>query len=159
MIFGPKPKDWSIKMNKKEKRLALSTAIVSAAGSGSSIVVEDFGDKFEKPKTREFIEAMKRWGLDPKVKSMFFMMELEENLEKSGRNIGTLKMLTPRSFNLYDVLDAERLVFTPATIEYLNQRYGVDNEDEDDDEEEYEEEEEGDDGDVVEDETPEASES
>lgn len=146
-------------MNKKEKRLALSTAIASAASAGSSIVVEEFGDKFTQPKTKEFIAAMSRWGLDPKVKSMFFMMELGENLEKSGRNIRTLKLLTPRTLNLYRVLDAERLVFTPATVDYLNERYGVDNaEDEDDDEDEYDEEEEDgeDDG---EDSTPEAAES
>lgn len=144
-------------MNKKEKRLALSTAIASAASAGSSIVVEEFGDKFTQPKTKEFIAAMSRWGLDPKVKSMFFMMELGENLEKSGRNIRTLKLLTPRTLNLYRVLDAERLVFTPATVDYLNERYGVNNA-EDEDEDEYEEEEEDgeDDG---EDSTPEAAES
>lgn len=144
-------------MNKKEKRLALSTAIASAASAGSSIVVEEFGDKFTQPKTKEFIAAMSRWGLDPKVKSMFFMMELGENLEKSGRNIRTLKLLTPRTLNLYRVLDAERLVFTPATVDYLNERYGVNNA-EDEDEDEYDEEEEDgeDDG---EDSTPEAAES
>lgn len=144
-------------MNKKEKRLALSTAIASAASAGSSIVVEEFGEKFTQPKTKEFIAAMSRWGLDPKVKSMFFMMELGENLEKSGRNIRTLKLLTPRTLNLYRVLDAERLVFTPATVDYLNERYGVNNA-EDEDEDEYDEEEEDgeDDG---EDSTPEAAES
>lgn len=142
-------------MNKKEKRLALSTAIASAASAGSSIVVEEFGEKFTQPKTKEFIAAMSRWGLDPKVKSMFFMMELGENLEKSGRNIRTLKLLTPRTLNLYRVLDAERLVFTPATVDYLNERYGVNNaEDEDEDDEEEEDGE--DDG---EDSTPEAAES
>lgn len=137
--------------------MALSTAIASAASAGSSIVVEEFGDKFTQPKTKEFIAAMSRWGLDPKVKSMFFMMELGENLEKSGRNIGTLKLSTPRTLNLYRVLDAERLVFTPATVDYLNERYGVNNA-EDEDEDEYEEEEEDgeDDG---EDSTPEAAES
>lgn len=137
--------------------MALSTAIASAASAGSSIVVEEFGDKFTQPKTKEFIAAMSRWGLDPKVKSMFFMMELGENLEKSGRNIRTLKLLTPRTLNLYRVLDAERLVFTPATVDYLNERYGVNNA-EDEDEDEYDEEEEDgeDDG---EDSTPEAAES
>jgi len=132
-------------MNKKEKRLALSTAIASAANAGSSIVVEEFGDKFTQPKTKDFIAAMNRWGLDPKVKSMFFMMELGENLEKSGRNIGTLQLLTPRTLNLYHVLDAEKLVFTPATVDYLNERYGLDNDEDDyDDEDEYDEEEEED---------------
>lgn len=128
-------------MNRKEKRLALSTAIASAAKS--SIVVEEFGDKFPAPKTKEFIAAMQRWGLDPKEKSMFFMIDLEENVEKSGRNIGTLKMLTPRSLNLYDVLDSEKLIFTPAAVDYLNQMYGVDYDEDEDDGVDDEDEEEG----------------
>lgn len=160
-MFGPKPKDWSIKMNKKEKRLALSTAI--ASGVENAVVVEEFGEEFEaRPKTKEFIEAMRRWGVDPKEKSMFLMMEVDENVEKSGRNIGTLKFLTPRSLNLFDVLSADKLVFTTSAVEYLNQIYGVDSVDEDDDEDEDEEEggevEDGVDGGGEEDSTPEAAE-
>lgn len=144
MIFGPKPKDWSVKINKKEKRLAISTAINSAVEN--AIVVEDFGDKFEKPKTKEFIDMMRRLGLDPKEKAMFLMTEVSENVILSSRNIGTLKMLTPRTLNLFDILDSEKLVFTEGAVEFLNERYGLDsNEEEDDDdvEEEVEEEAEG----------------
>lgn len=136
-MFGPKPRDWSIKINRKEKRLAISTAVASAAVN--TIVVEDFGDKFEKPKTKEFIAALKRWGIDPKQKSMFLMMELSENVVLSSRNIGTLKMLTPRTLNLFDVLNADKLVLTQAAVDYLNGRYGVDFEGETEDEDgEYE---------------------
>lgn len=146
MIFGPKPKDWSVKINKKEKRLAISTAINSAVEN--AIVVEDFGDKFEKPKTKEFIDMMRRLGLDPKEKAMFLMTEVSENVILSSRNIGTLKMLTPRTLNLFDILDSEKLVFTEGAVEFLNERYGLDSneeeeEDDDDVEEEVEEEEEG----------------
>ncbi|GMN23830.1 hypothetical protein TIFTF001_000282 [Ficus carica] len=129
VVFGPKPRDWSIKINRKEKRLAISTAVASAAVN--TIVVEDFGDKFEKPKTKEFIAALKRWGIDPKEKSTFLMLELAENVVLSSRNIGTLKMLTPRTLNLFDILNADKLVLTPAAVEYLNERYGVDFEDDD----------------------------
>ncbi|KAK8514459.1 hypothetical protein V6N13_063352 [Hibiscus sabdariffa] len=140
VIFGPKPKDWSIKINKKEKRLAISTALSSAAES--TIVVEDFGDKFEKPKTKEFIEALKRWGLDPKQKSIFLMMDVPENVDKSRRNIGTLTMLTPRTLNLFDILNCDNLVLTPDMVDYLNGRYGEEYEGETENEEEEEEEEE-----------------
>ncbi|GLT31060.1 hypothetical protein SLA2020_058260 [Shorea laevis] len=136
VIFGPKPKDWSIKINKKEKRLAISTALSSALES--TIVVEDFGENFEKPKTKEFIAAMKRWGLDPMEKSMFFMMEVPQNVMLSSRNIGTLSMLTPRTLNLFDILNSDKLVLTPAAVDYLNGRYGVDYEDSEEDEEEEE---------------------
>ncbi|CAH9138644.1 unnamed protein product [Cuscuta epithymum] len=125
VIFGPKPKDWSIKINKKEKRLAISTALSSAAKN--SIVVEEFNDKFQTPKTKEFIAMMKRLGLDPKEKSMFLMTEMSDNVMLSSRNLGKLKMLTPRTMNLFDILDSEKLVFTKSAVEFLNQRYGNDN--------------------------------
>lgn len=85
---------------------------------------------------------MKRWGLDPKEKAMFLMTEVPENVRLSSRNIGTLKMHTPRTLNLYDILDADKLVLTQGAVDYLNQRYGGDYEgsdDEDEEEEEYEE--------------------
>jgi large subunit ribosomal protein L4 len=144
VVFGPKPRDWSIKINRKEKRLAISTAIASAVIN--TIVVEEFGDKFEgKPRTKEFIAAMKRWGIDPKEKSLFLMGEDEvsDNVRLSSRNIGTLKMLTPRTLNLFDILNSDKLVLTTAAVDFLNQRYGANNnayEDEEEEEEEYEEE-------------------
>lgn len=138
-MFGPKPKDWSVKINKKEKRLAISTALSSA--TENAIVVEEFNDKFEKPKTKEFIDLMRRWGLDPKEKSLFLMTEVSDNVILSSRNISTLKMLTPRTLNLFDILDSEKLVFTKSAVEFLNERYG--NDDNDWEEEDEEEEEDG----------------
>lgn len=135
-MFGPKPRDWSIKINRKEKRLAISTAIASAAVN--TIVVEEFGDKFEKPKTKEFIAALKRWGIDPKEKSTFLLTEVPDNVRLSSRNIGTLKMLTPRTLNLFDILNADKVVLTKDTVDYLNGRYGVDYEGSEDEEEEFE---------------------
>ncbi|XP_055823224.1 50S ribosomal protein L4, chloroplastic [Solanum dulcamara] len=139
VVFGPKPKDWSVKINKKEKRLAISTALSSA--TENAIVVEEFNDKFEKPKTKEFIDLMRRWGLDPKEKSLFLMTEVSDNVILSSRNISTLKMLTPRTLNLFDILDSEKLVFTKSAVEFLNERYG--NDDNDWEEEDEEEEEDG----------------
>ncbi|KAM1341664.1 hypothetical protein ACFX2F_006085 [Malus domestica] len=144
VVFGPKPRDWSIKINRKEKRLAISTAVASAAEN--TIVVEDFSDEFEKlekPKTTEFIAAMKRWGLDPKEKTTFLVTEVANNVRLSSRNIGTLKMLTPRTLNLFDILNADKLIMTPEIVDYLNARYGVDYDGETEDEEEEEEEEGG----------------
>lgn len=144
MIFGPKPRDWSIKINRKEKRLAISTALSSAAVN--TIVVEDFVDKFEKPKTKDFLAAMKRWGLDPAKKAMFLMTELSDNVRLSSRNIGTLKILTPRTLNLFDILNADALVLTPAAVDYLNERYGIDYNGSSEDEDEYEGEVDGEEG-------------
>ncbi|KAJ4970395.1 hypothetical protein NE237_003494 [Protea cynaroides] len=140
VIFGPKPKDWSIKINRKEKRLAISTALSSAAVN--MIVVEDFSDKFEKPKTKEFIAAMKRWGVDPKEKSMFLLTEVPDNVKLSSRNIGTLRLLTPRTLNLFDILNSDKLVLTRPAIDYLNSMYGIDYEGGETEDEAVEEEEE-----------------
>lgn len=134
VVFGPKPRDWSIKINKKEKRLAMSTALSSA--TESMICVEEFGEKFEKPRTKDFIAAMKRWGLDPKEKVMFLMMEVNDNVGLSSRNIGTLRMLTPRTLNLFDILNSDKLVLTPDAVDFLNGRYGVDFERQSEDDEE-----------------------
>lgn len=136
VIFGPKPKDWSVKINKKEKKLAISTALCSAAEN--TIVVEDFDDKFEKPKTKEFLAMMKRLGLDPKRKAMFLMTEVSDNVRLSSRNVGTLKLLTPRTLNLFDILDAETLVLTKGALDFLNERYGFDEEEDEEDEGEFE---------------------
>ncbi|KAJ0817206.1 putative ribosomal protein L4/L1e [Helianthus annuus] len=73
---------------------------------------------------------------------MFFMTEdeVEDNVVLSSRNIGTLRMLTPRTLNLFDILNADKLVFTKGGLEYLNEAYGADDgEDEEDFEEETEE--------------------
>lgn len=134
VIFGPKPRDWSIKINRKEKRLAISTALSSAASAADAFVIEDFEQQFEDgPKTRDFVAAMKRWGLDPSEKALLLTTELPRNVWLSGRNIGTLKMLTPRTLNLFDILDSRKLVFTRSAVDYLNERYGQDDLSDDED--------------------------
>lgn len=135
VIFGPKPRDWSIKINRKEKRLALSTAIASASTTEDALVVEDFDGEFAQgPRTKDFVEAMRRWGLDPNEKAMFLMTEVSDNVRLSCRNIGTVKLLTPRTLNLFDILDSGKLVFTRSAVDYLNSRYGNDEDDDDDEE-------------------------
>ncbi|KAF2616283.1 hypothetical protein F2Q70_00010490 [Brassica cretica] len=64
-------------------------------------------------------------GLDPKEKTIFLMVDVEENMAKSSRNIGILRKLTQRSLNLFDVLNSNKLVLTLAAVEFLNARYGV----------------------------------
>jgi large subunit ribosomal protein L4 len=123
VIFGPKPKDWSIKINKKEKRLAISTALQSAAVN--TIVVEDLDEKFTSPKTKEFIATLKRWGIQPNQHTLLFATNVSEPLLLSSRNIGTFKLLTPRSLNLYDVLRADKIILTKSAVEYLDATYGA----------------------------------
>lgn len=123
VVFGPKPKDWSIKINKKEKQLAISTALQSA--SANTVVVEDFEEKFTAPKTKEFIAALMRWGVKPGENSLLFSMNPSDSLVLSSRNVSTCKLMTPRSLNLYDVLRADKLILTKSAVEYLEQQYGA----------------------------------
>ncbi|KAK4759125.1 hypothetical protein SAY87_020426 [Trapa incisa] len=79
---------------------AISTALSRAIESVT--VAEDFVDKFPVPKTSEFTEAMMRWGIDRKEKSMYLMPEIANTVKLSSRNIGTLRMLTPMNLKDYE---------------------------------------------------------
>eukprot|EP00475_Leptophrys_vorax_P010894 TRINITY_DN17455_c0_g1_i1.p1 TRINITY_DN17455_c0_g1~~TRINITY_DN17455_c0_g1_i1.p1 ORF type:complete len:291 (-),score=19.90 TRINITY_DN17455_c0_g1_i1:19-891(-) len=128
VVFGPKPKDWTIKINKKEKLLAVGTALQSAAtaGGGSSfIVIEDLENAVAAPKTKDFVAALRRWGVDyKKDHALLLTTEASENLLLSTRNIENLKVVTPGSLNIYDVLRADKLLVTESGVAYLNQRFG-----------------------------------
>ena len=92
MVFGPKPCDWTIKMNKKERRLAVGTALQSAAVNMT--VVEDIGDEeLPLPKTRDFVAALDRWGVDYKRdNTLFVTADLTRNVDLASRNIQKLKV-------------------------------------------------------------------
>lgn len=140
VVFGPKPKDWTIKMNRKEKLLAVGTALQNAAaanGGSSFIVIEDLKEKVAGPKTKDFVEALRRWGVDyKKDHALLLTTEASENLLLSTRNIENLKVVTPNSLNIYDVLRADKLLVTESGVDYLNQRFGEVQLGEEDEEEE-----------------------
>lgn len=138
VVFGPKPKDWSIKINRKEKQLAISTALQSAAVH-MKVIEDDFGDKFPAPRTRDFVAALRRWGVDERKEyALLFAVEIGENALKSARNIERLKVITPRTLNLYDVLRADKVLVTREGVNYLNEMYGEEEWVADDDEDEEE---------------------
>lgn len=132
VVFGPKPCDWSIKMNKKERRLAVGTALQSSAVSMT--IIEDVNDSsFPIPKTRDFVAALERWGVDYKKDSaLFITADLTPNVDLSSRNIQKLKVATPMSVNIYDVLRADKVVVTLSALALLNRRFGGAFEGEDD---------------------------
>ncbi|GBG73811.1 hypothetical protein CBR_g17149 [Chara braunii] len=145
VIFGPKPRDWSVKINRKEKQLGISTAIQSAAPN--ALVVEDFDEQFadQRPKTKNFIAFLNRLGIASGDHALVMTTTMNENVYKSSRNLKNLKLITPRTLTVYDILRADKVVFTKSAVEYLNNRYGEENfgklsETEDEGEEEGEEE-------------------
>jgi large subunit ribosomal protein L4 len=121
VIFGPKPRDYNVKMNRKERRLALRTAL---ANRGEDLlVVEPFGDQLPQPKTKELAQAMTRWGIEPGVKVLMILDELPETVFLSARNMPNVKIIRANSLNIYDILAADKVVTTPNAIEQIQEVY------------------------------------
>lgn len=122
VIFGPKPRDFSSKMNRKERRLALRTALTSRIDS--LVVVEDFADKLPRPKTKELVQAMTRWGVGPEDKVLLILSERDETVYLSARNIGNVKLISATNLNIYDMLAADKIVTTAAALTKVQEVYG-----------------------------------
>lgn len=122
VIFGPKPRDYSIKMNKKERRLALRTAFQSRVED--LIVVEEFADQFSRPKTKDLVAALTRWGIEANAKVLLVLSEKQENVYLSGRNIEKMRICLADSINVYDVLLADKIVLTPTALAKIQEVYG-----------------------------------
>ncbi|WP_017721172.1 50S ribosomal protein L4 [Kamptonema formosum] len=121
VIFGPKPRDYSIKMNRKERRLALRTALQSRAED--LIVVEEFASQFARPKTKELVAALGRWGVGQESKVLLIVSEPEENVLLSARNLVAVKLISATSLNVYDVLAADKIVTTAAALTKIQEVY------------------------------------
>jgi large subunit ribosomal protein L4 len=122
VIFGPKPRDFNIKMNRKERRLALRTALASRGED--LLVVEPFAEQFPQPKTKELAQAMSRWGVEVGVKTLIILDDWTENLTLSARNLPNVKLMRADSLNIYDILVAQKIVTTPSAIEKIQEVYG-----------------------------------
>jgi large subunit ribosomal protein L4 len=121
VTFGPKPRDFSVKMNRKERRLALRTAFQSRVDD--LIVVEAFANKFERPKTKELIEALGRWGADIEGKILLIIAEKQELVYLSVRNIENVKLITAATLNVHDLLVADQIVITSPALEAIQEVY------------------------------------
>jgi large subunit ribosomal protein L4 len=122
VIFGPKPRDYTIKMNRKERRLALRTAFQSRVAD--LIVVEDFTAQLPRPKTKEMVQALSRWGIEPDKKVLIIMAERNETVYLSARNIEKLRLISANNLNVFDLLAADHIVATPAALEKIQEVYG-----------------------------------
>ena len=122
VIFGPKPRDYSTKMNRKERRLALRTAFQGCADS--MIVVQDFASELDQPKTKEVIAALGRWGVDSSEKILMVTAEKNETVTRSVRNIPNVKLIAATNLNIYDLLHAEHLIVTSSALDKIQEVYG-----------------------------------
>jgi large subunit ribosomal protein L4 len=121
VIFGPKPRDYSVKMNRKERRLALRTALQGRVDD--LVIVEGFEDKFSRPKTRELLDAITRWGIDPNAKILLVIAERQELVYLSARNLENVKLVTAANLNIYDLLNADHLVITSPALAAIQEVY------------------------------------
>jgi large subunit ribosomal protein L4 len=123
VIFGPKPRDYSQKMNRKERRLALRTALDSR--NGDLIVVEDFSEQITRPKTKDLTAALTRWGADPSEAKVLLILPAKiENIYLSGRNIANLTMISANYLNIYDLLNADKIVASSQALQIIQEVYG-----------------------------------
>jgi large subunit ribosomal protein L4 len=122
VIFGPKPRDFEVKMNKKERRLALRTAFQSR--TEDIVVVEEFAEQFPRPKSKELLSAISRWGIEPDTKVLLILPEPQPNVYLSGRNIELVNVILATSLNVYDVLAADKIIVTSTAIAKIQEIYG-----------------------------------
>lgn len=120
--FGPKPRDYSIKMNRKERRLALTTALSSRVDD--FVVVADFGSQLQRPKTKELTAALQRWGVESGAKVLLIDAEKNETVYLSARNIANVKLILATNLNVFDILWADRVVITESAIAKIQEVFG-----------------------------------
>jgi large subunit ribosomal protein L4 len=122
VIFGPKPRDFNIKMNRKERRLALCTALQSRLED--TIIVQDFAANLPQPKTKELLQALGRWGVLPGQKVLLIVAEKQETVYLSARNVANLTMITADQLNVFDLVHADKLVIAAPAIDKIQAVYG-----------------------------------
>lgn len=124
VIFGPKPRDYDLKMNRKERRLALRTALMSRAED--TLVVQNFAEFLPSPKTKEVAQALSRWGIEPEQKVLLIVEDKLETVYLSVRNMPFVKLMVADQLNIFDLVNADKLVITEGAIAKIQQVYGRD---------------------------------
>ncbi|MEA5510925.1 50S ribosomal protein L4 [Crocosphaera sp. UHCC 0190] len=121
VIFGPKPRDFNLKMNRKERRLALRTALGSRAED--LIVVENFAEQLPQPKTKELALALSRWGVEANQKVALILVDSPDSVYLSARNLCYVKLLRADGLNVYDLLNADKIVATSEALAKIQEVY------------------------------------
>ena len=116
-VFGPKPRDYGFKLNKKVKALARKSALSYKAQENAIVVVDDF--QMEAPKTKEFINIAKNLKVDGK-KVLFLLSENNKNVYLSARNLQRAEVIEAAQVNTYKVLNADVLVITEKSLQTID---------------------------------------
>lgn len=116
-VFGPRPRDYRFKLNRKLKALARRSALSLKAAAGEIIVVENF--TFDTPKTKEFVKFAKDLKIDGK-KSLLVLSTKENSVYLSVRNVSNAKLASASELNTYVILDNKAIVLTEGSLEVVN---------------------------------------
>lgn len=115
-VFGPKPRDYSFKLNKKVKRLARVSALTYKAKDNAITVVEDFN--FEAPKTKNFVDLLKNLNLADK-KTLLVIPASNKNIYLSARNLEGANVVKASDLNTYDILNANNLIIAEGSVKEI----------------------------------------
>jgi len=120
-VFGPRPKDYSFKLNKKLKRLARMSALTYKAKESNITVLEDF--VFDSPKTQKYADLINNLTLSNK-KTLLVLGESNKNIYLSSRNISNSKVVTVSDLNTYDILNANNLLLLESSVKEIENLLG-----------------------------------
>ncbi len=118
VVFAPVPRDYTIRLNKKEKRLALKSALTSRLQENKLIVVDEL--KFDEIKTKNFVNVMNNLKAD---KALVVLNENDANVVMSARNIPTVKTALTNTINVYDILKYNTLILTKDAVATIEEVY------------------------------------
>ena len=121
IIFGPKPRSYNLDMNRKERRLALRTALISK--SPNIKTVEDFGSSIDTPKTKEITDGLTRLGVDKTKKVLVILDNPSLNIKKSIQNISNVRLMLANQLNVFDILNANEIVIGTSAITKIQEVY------------------------------------
>ena len=121
VIFGPKPRSYNLDMNRKERRLALRTALMSRIADFKT--VEDFGSTLDQPKTSEIINGLSRLGIEKTEKVLVILDDPSDVIKKSINNIEKVKLIAADQLNVFDILNANKLVIGQSAINKIQEVY------------------------------------
>ena len=124
IIFGPKPRKYNLEMNRKERRLALRTALMSRISDAK--IIKDFGSKLEVPKTSEIVALLKRVGIDSDAKILIILNKPSEIIKRSIKNLEKVKLICADQLNVFDLLNANSLVIGEDALSTIKEVYGND---------------------------------
>ncbi len=121
-VFGPQPREYGFKLNKKLKRLARKSALTYKAKENGIIILEDFS--FDSPKTKNFVTLLKNFELQDK-KVLVVLTQNDKNVYLASRNIQKTKITDAASINTYDILNANNLIIAESSLKEIEKIHSV----------------------------------